>query len=86
MLPHDDVWRNRDPRESSRPAREPRGGERDARPARAAAPEEGRRYAAETGSGSSIPASDASMAALSVRSHGRSRSSRPKWPYAAVWR
>ena len=25
-------------------------------------------------------------AALSVRSHGRSRSGRPKWPYAAVWR
>ena len=32
------------------------------------------------------PASDASRAALSVRSHGRSRSGRPKCPYAAVWR
>ena len=40
--------------------------------------------AASSGSGS--PASDASRAALSVRSHGRSRSGRPKWPYAAVWR
>ena len=32
------------------------------------------------------PASAASTSALSVRSQGRSRSSRPKWPYAAVWR
>ena len=39
-----------------------------------------------TGSGWRMPASDASSAALSVRSHGRSRSGRPKWPYAAVWR
>ena len=39
-----------------------------------------------TGSGTRIPASAASSAALSVRSHGRSRSGRPKWPYAAVWR
>ena len=36
--------------------------------------------------GSGSPASAASSAALSVRSHGRSRSGRPKWPYAAVWR
>ena len=40
--------------------------------------------AATTGSGR--PASEARMAALSVRSQGRSRSGRPKWPYAAVWR
>ena len=33
-----------------------------------------------------VPASAARSAALSVRSHGRSRSGRPKWPYAAVWR
>ena len=39
-----------------------------------------------TGSGWRMPASDARSAALSVRSHGRSRSGRPKWPYAAVWR
>ena len=38
------------------------------------------------GTGSGRPASAASSAALSVRSHGRSRSGRPKWPYAAVWR
>ena len=45
-----------------------------------------RRQAAGTGSGSAMPASAASAAALSVRSHGRSMSSRPKWPYAAVCR
>ena len=39
-----------------------------------------------TGSARAGPASDASRAALSVRSHGRSRSGRPKWPYAAVCR
>ena len=32
------------------------------------------------------PASAARSSALSVRSQGRSRSGRPKWPYAAVWR
>ena len=42
--------------------------------------------AAPTASGSGRPASAASSAALSVRSQGRSRSGRPKWPYAAVWR
>ena len=36
--------------------------------------------AAATGSGAGRPASDASRAALSVRSQGRSRSGRPKWP------
>ena len=36
--------------------------------------------AATTGSGSGRPASAARRAALSVRSHGRSRSGRPKWP------
>ena len=41
---------------------------------------------AATASGSGRPASSASSAALSVRSHGRSRSGRPKWPYAAVCR
>ena len=40
--------------------------------------------AAGTASGIRIPASAARSSALSVDSHGRSRSSRPKWPYAAV--
>ena len=38
------------------------------------------------GSGCGMPASAERIAALSVRSQGRSRSGRPKWPYAAVWR
>ena len=38
------------------------------------------------GSGRPGVGSARQRAALSVRSHGRSRSGRPKWPYAAVWR
>ena len=47
---------------------------------------EGFAQAAGTASGIRIPASAARASALSVRSQGRSRSIRPKWPYAAVWR
>ena len=43
-------------------------------------------HAAVTAAGIRMPASEASSSALSVRSQGRSRSRRPKWPYAAVWR
>ncbi len=54
------------------------------RPARLSGPQAADVASARTGSGR--PASAARAAALSVRSHGRSRSARPKWPYAAVWR
>ena len=43
-------------------------------------------YAPGTPSASATPASTRSASALSVRSHGASMSSRPKWPYAAVAR
>jgi MFS family permease len=61
-----------------------RPGARTGRPARLSGRQAAEVASARTGSGS--PASAARAAALSVRSHGRSRSARPKWPYAAVWR
>src|SRR4249919_1831133 len=44
-----------------------------------------RRVGRQTAATSASPAAARSRSALSVRSHVKSRSSRPKWPYAAVF-
>ncbi len=46
---------------------------------------DGRGAASAKGASPFRPAALRSVAALSVRSHVKSRSSRPKWPYAAVF-